>query len=316
MSKIAVLLLQMGGPDSLDTVRPFLNNLFSDRDIIKIGPAFVQPAVARIIAAFRSGKVSEYYRQIGGKSPIRELTGKQASELQKLLGADYRCFVAMRYSAPATAEAVESVLRENIDKVIALPLYPHYSMATTGSSLNELHRCVKDSGAGFSLQCIRHFYDAPLYIEAVAEKIRKGMESFPQGDIPLILFSAHGLPQSFIDAGDPYLEHIQESIRLVMKKFERVSYTLAFQSRAGPVKWLEPSTAEAIRVSAASGKSNILIVPLSFVSDHIETLYEIDIMLRKEAEQAGIANFIRTESLNSSPLFIRSLAELVRGVVF
>jgi len=309
----AVLLLQMGGPDSLDAIEPFLYNLFSDRDIIRIGPAFLQPLVARFISRRRSKKVAEYYRQIGGRSPIRELTGQQAAELEKELGEGVRCFVAMRYSKPDTVEALAAIKREGISRVIALSLYPHYSRATTGSSLNELERVLAQSKVQFDLSYVRQFYDHPAYIGALAEKVGQGLEAFGDRTGVQVVFSAHGLPQSFIDSGDPYLDHIQGTVRLVMERFGEVSHHLAFQSRAGPVKWLEPSTEGKLAELAASGCTKLLMVPLSFVSDHIETLYEIDIQYREEARQLGIGEFRRTESLNSSPAFIKCLAELVRA---
>ena len=311
--KTAVLLLQMGGPDSLDAIEPFLYNLFSDRDIIRIGPAFLQPLIARGISRRRSKKVAEYYRQIGGKSPIRELTEQQAAELERALGDGYRCFVAMRYSKPDTIEALAAIKREGISRVIALSLYPHYSRATSGSSFNELERVLAQSKARFEVRYIRQFYDDPAYIAALAEKVEGGLAAFGDRSAVQVVFSAHGLPQSFIDSGDPYLDHIQATVRLVMERFGGISHHLAFQSRAGPVEWLEPSTEETMAKLAAAGCRSLLMVPLSFVSDHIETLYEIDIQYREEARQLGIVDFRRTESLNSSPAFIGCLAELVRA---
>jgi len=311
--KTAVLLLQMGGPDSLDAIEPFLYNLFSDRDIIRIGPAFLQPLIARGISRRRSKKVAEYYRQIGGKSPIRELTEQQAAELERALGDGYRCFVAMRYSKPDTIEALAAMKREGISRVIALSLYPHYSRATSGSSFNELERVLAQSKARFEVRYIRQFYDDPAYIAALAEKVEAGVAAFGDRSAVQVVFAAHGLPQSFIDSGDPYLDHIQATVRLVIERFGGISHHLAFQSRAGPVKWLEPSTEETMAKLAAAGCKSLLMVPLSFVSDHIETLYEIDIQYREEARQLGIVEFRRTESLNSSPAFIGCLAELVRA---
>lgn len=310
--KTAILLLQMGGPDSLDAVEPFLRNLFSDRDIIRIGPAFLQPLIARLIAMRRAPKVEKLYDLIGGKSPIRELTEAQARALEERLGGNYRCFVAMRYWKPSTMEALAAIKNEGISRVIALSLYPHYSRATTGSSTNELRRVLQEAGAQLEVTYIDRFYDHPFYIEALAEKIGEGLGEFhPLSDVH-ILFSAHSLPQSFIDEGDPYLAHIEETVRLVMERFGDYTYHLAFQSRAGPVKWLEPSTEEMLKHLAGHGCKNLLIVPLSFVSDHIETLCEIDIQYAKEAFALGYAKFRRSSSLNSSPRFIDCLADLVR----
>jgi protoporphyrin/coproporphyrin ferrochelatase len=311
--KTALLLLQMGGPDSIAAVKPFLLNLFTDRDIIKIGPSFLQPFIARRIVKKRAPKVEGYYQRIGGKSPIRELTDAQGKGLQQLLGDDYSSFVAMRYSRPSTLEALAAIKREGISRIVALSLYPHYSRATTGSSMNELQRVLKQSGHKFELICIDRFYNHPLYIQALAEKVTEGVAGFADPKDVEIVFSAHSLPQSFIDEGDPYLSHIEETVRLVMERVGKANHhTLCFQSKASPVKWLEPSTMQTITRLAGEGRKNLLMVPLSFVSDHIETLYEIDIEYAEEAKALGIERFARSASLNSSPLFLECLADLVR----
>ncbi len=315
-TKTAVLLLQMGGPDSIEAVEPFLVNLFSDRDIIRIGPAFLQPLIARFIARRRAPKSEAFYAAIGGRSPIRELTELQARALEKALGPEFRCFVAMRYWRPSTVEALAAVKKEGISRIIALSLYPHYSRATTGSSVNELKRVLAEAGTGFEVSYVDRFYDQPLYIEALAERIREGLGGFSESQGVHLLFSVHSLPQSLIDSGDPYLDHILETVRLVMEKFGNMEYHLGFQSRAGPVKWLEPSTEEMLKRLAAAGCEELLVVPLSFVSDHIETLYEIDIQYAEEARALGIGHFRRAPALNDVPPFIACLAELVRKCEF
>jgi len=310
-AKKAVLLLQMGGPDSLEAVEPFLLNLFSDREIIKIGPAWLQPIIARIIVKKRKGHVEENYALIGGKSPLRRLTEEQANALEKALGGDYRCFVAMRYWRPSTLEALAEIRKAGITDITVLSLYPHYSRATTGSSIKELKRVLAETKVNFNIKYIDSFYNDIGYIDALEEKIREGLAQFhPLADVDL-LFSAHSLPQSFIDEGDPYLEHVQESVRLVMERFT-LPHHLAFQSRAGPVKWLEPSTDDMLKSLAEKGVKNLLVIPLSFVSDHIETLHEIDIEYSKKAWELGIGKFERMPSLNSSPTFIAALAKMVR----
>lgn len=309
--KTAVLLLQMGGPDSLESVEPFLYNLFSDRDIIKIGPAFLQPFIARMIVKRRAPKSAANYAQIGGKSPLRELTGQQAAALEAVLGKSYRCFVAMRYWHPFTPEAVTAIQQEGIQNIIAVSLYPHFSRATSGSSFNDLDRSLKKCFPPLAVRSVRQFFDHPLYIKALVKKIEHSLALFSDRSQVQLFFSAHSLPQSFITEGDPYLEHIQTTVRLVMEQFSDVSHHLAFQSRAGPVKWLEPSTGDKLKELAAAGHTDVLMIPLSFVSDHIETLHEIDIEYREIAEHLGITNFHRMESLNNSPLFIQCLAELV-----
>ncbi|MGE0917482.1 ferrochelatase [Trichlorobacter lovleyi] len=310
MRDTAIILLQMGGPDSLEAVRPFLLNLFSDREIIKIGPAWLQPLIARMIVRRRTPAVMEKYREIGGRSPIQELTRAQADTLAAKLGIP--CHVGMRYWHPFTAETLAQLRKTGTKKLVALSLYPHYSRATSGSSFNDLTRCLADLDSDLEVVRIPHFYDHPLYIDALTEKIEAGLASFPNRTGVQLLFSAHSLPQSFIAEGDPYLEHIQATVRLVMERFEGVQHRLAFQSRAGPVKWLEPSTDDTLKELAANGCKSLLMVPLSFVSDHIETLHEIDIEYAAEAHKIGISDFRRTESLNSSPTFISCLTELVR----
>jgi ferrochelatase len=313
MSDTAIILLQMGGPDSLQAVRPFLLNLFSDREIIKIGPAWLQPFIARMIVNRRTPKVAEKYREIGGRSPIRELTQAQGDALQALTGIP--CFVAMRYWQPFADEAIQMALKTGAKRIIALSLYPHYSRATSGSSFNDLTRQLAAVDGDFEVIRIPHFYDHPLYIEALAEKIEQGLTCFADRTNLQLLFSAHSLPQSFIDEGDPYLRHIQTTVQLVMERFSDLPHHLAFQSRAGPVKWLEPSTDDKLKELAAAGCKNLLVVPLSFVSDHIETLHEIDIEYAAEAKALGITDFRRIESLNDSPTFIRCLQKLVNDAI-
>ena len=310
MSKTAVLLLQMGGPDSLEAVRPFLLNLFSDREIIKIGPSWLQPLLARLIVARRTPAVQEKYREIGGKSPLRGLTQAQAEALAAEL--EIPCYVGMRYWHPFTRETLRTLRDSGQTRLVALSLYPHYSRATSGSSFNDLTRQLADLDGDFEVVRIPHFYDHPLYIQALAERIRDGLSGFPDQEQVELLFSAHSLPQSFIDEGDPYLAHIQTTVRLVMEQFGNIRHHLAFQSRAGPVKWLEPSTDDKLQELATKGCKSLLVVPLSFVSDHIETLHEIDIEYAAEAKKLGIGDFRRVASLNCSPTFIRCLAELVR----
>jgi len=312
MEKTAILLLQMGGPDSLAAVEPFLLNLFTDRDIIKIGPAFLQPFIARRIVKRRAPKSAENYRQIGGKSPLLELTIQQGDELEKSLGDQFKSFVAMRYWHPFVSETLHGIEKEGIKRIVALSLYPHYSRATSGSSFNDLERGVKKCGSPFEMLYVRQFFDHPLYIKALVEKIEVGLSTFSDRSKVQLFFSAHSLPQSFIAEGDPYLDQITTTVKLVMEHLKDVPHHLAFQSRAGPVKWLEPSTGDKLKELAEMGHKDLLIVPLSFVSDHIETLHEIDIEYGEEAHKLGITNFRRMESLNSSPTFIACLADLVK----
>lgn len=313
--KTAVLLLQMGGPDSLDGVEPFLINLFSDRDIVRLGPAFLQPLIARWIARRRAPKVEAQYEKIGGRSPIGELTSAQARALEETLGDGFSCFPAMRYSRPSTIDALAAVKKAGISRLVALPLYPQYSRATTGSSYNELRRVLGLSRVTFDVTGIESYYDHPRYIEALVQMVEKGLAGFSDREAVRLLFSAHSLPVSFIEGGDPYLSQVEDTVRLVAGRFPRLGYQLAFQSKAGPVKWLEPSTEDAIGRLADDGCRNLLVVPVSFVCDHFETLFEIDITYAELAREKGIEQFRRSPSLNTSPLFIDCLADLVRKSV-
>jgi ferrochelatase len=243
------------------------------------------------------------------------LTSAQALALEEKLGQGFRCFTAMRYWRPSTIDALAAVKKEGISRILALPLYPHYSRATSGSSFNELGRVLALSGAEFTLSRIESFHNHPLYIAALARTLEEGIGYFPEGEDVTLLFSAHSLPVSFIESGDPYLSHVEETVRLVMERFPKHRHQLAFQSKAGPVKWLEPATEVTITRLAGEGCRNLLVVPISFVCDHIETLYEIDVTYAALAREQGIMNFRRSPSLNTSPLFIDCLADLVSSAL-
>lgn len=322
---VAVLLLNLGGPDSLDAVRPFLFNLFSDREIIRLGPAFMQKPLAWLISGLRHEKTEGYYRLIGGKSPILDITTAQAKALENELGqeakgaqrADCRVFIGMRYWHPLIEEIVPEIHAEKIRRLVVLSLYPHYSIATTGSSLSKLNEVVSRFGSDpFEMVTVTSWQDHPLYIDALVEKIEQGISAFRPvsrtGDVR-VLFSAHSLPQKFIAEGDPYVEHIQRTITEITKRTE-IAWDLSYQSKSGPVKWLEPSTDEMIETLARQGVKNLLVVPISFVSDHIETLYEIDILYKNLAASRGM-RLERAGSLNTSPLFISGLADIVRKAI-
>ncbi|MEW5746379.1 MAG: ferrochelatase [Nitrospirota bacterium] len=311
---IGILLLNMGGPDSPGAVKPFLYNLFSDRDIIRLGPAFLQKPIASIIIALRLKKAIGTYGLIGGKSPLIEITAAQAKALEAVLSSStvadrpspgFTVGVGMRYWHPFVKETLEEMVRKGITKIIGLSLYPHYSVATTGSSVKEFEAVASRYPVEYT--SITSWFDHPLYIDALAEKIREGMARFEKK--PAVLFSAHSLPQKFVDAGDPYVQEIQGTVTALARKIDMEWY-LSYQSKTGPVKWLEPTTEHMLHELANKGVRDLLVVPISFVSDHIETLYEIDILYREMAEGFGVENFRRTESLNTSPRFIEALAAI------
>jgi ferrochelatase len=257
--------------------------------------------------------VRDYYRQIGGRSPIGEITRGQAEALERRLGAGFRCYVAMRYSRPFTDEAVARARQDGAERLVGLTLYPHYSSATSGSSFAELRRQAER--ANLPLLEVDRFFDDAAYLDALADRAREGLAAFSDGEAPLVLFSAHGLPVSFIRRGDPYLEHLYVTIAGVVARLAATSgrvpeWRLSFQSRAGRARWLEPATDETLRALAASGRRRVLVVPISFVSDHIETLYEIDLLFGGEARALGL-ELRRAPSLNEAPRFIEALAGLV-----
>jgi len=308
-----VILLNMGGPDSLQAIRPFLYNLFSDRGIIKLGPSLLQKPIAKLISSARAKHTQEIYATIGGKSPLPAITQAQAAALEADLNSDqarkssgvYRVYAGMRYWHPFIRDGVRKLADEGAEKIIALTLYPHYSAATTGSAMKEFRKAATRLNMGYN--CIESWCDRPLYIDALAEKIEQGMRGFDKK--PVVLFSAHSLPQKLIDKGDPYTEQIMRTIRALHKKLI-IDWRLSFQSKSGPVRWLGPSTEEMLKTLSADRIKELLVVPVSFVSDHVETLYEIDILYKNMAAKLGI-NLKRTESLNTSSLFIKALADLV-----
>ena len=312
MGKKAVVLFNLGGPDSLDAVEPFLFNLFRDPDIFKI--PFGQKLFAKIISSRRSPKVIEEYRLIGGKSPLNEWTEIQRAMLEKELrkkNPDLDVYTAMRYWHPLTEETVKKTV-SGYEKIILLPLYPHYSITTTGSSFNEWKRHY--TGDAGKLDLINEYYEHPAYIAAINNRIDEGLLKFPEDkrkNVELV-FSAHGTPVSLVKKGDPYSRHIKATVDAVMKgrNFSH-THSLCYQSKVGPVKWLEPSTADMIKDLSAKGKKDLLVIPVSFVSDHVETLFELNIEYRHVADEAGIENYIVMEGLNDSALFVNALAEIV-----
>jgi len=302
-----VLLLNLGGPDTQEAVKPFLYNLFSDREIIKLGPwAAMQKPIAWLISTLRAPKTRSMYEQIGGGSPILPITCAQADALEKALSSsgEYKVYVGMKYWHPFIEDAVKQASAEGVTEMIALSLYPQYSAATTGSSESALKDVMRDYPIKY--YCVPAWYDHPMYIDALADTISKATEKVPGAEV---LFSAHSLPAKLIADGDPYAEQIIATINAVGQKLG-IRWHLSYQSKSGPVRWLEPSTDDTLHRLAAEGVKDVIVVPVSFVSDHIETLYEIDILYKGMAEGLGL-RLHRAESLNTHPLFISALKDLV-----
>lgn len=315
--KIGVVLLNLGGPDSLEAVEPFLYNLFSDPDIIDFPGSFLfRKGLARLISTRRAPGVIEQYREIGGKSPLKEYTLRQAELLEKELSSVFpvKVYAAMRYWRPSTEETLDEIESDNISKVILLPLYPQYSLATTASSVKEWEKHVRLRGMSLETDLIDAYYDHPTYIDAFVERVREGLNRFPaerRGDIT-ILFSAHGTPMKLVKQGDPYSIQIGKTVEAIISRgnFTQPT-TLCYQSKVGPLKWLTPSTPDTIARLAAQGVNDMLLVPVAFASDHLETLFELGIEYRRQAMEKGVRQYEVTEGLNDSPLFIDALAQLV-----
>lgn len=320
--RVGVVLLQLGGPDRLESVEGFLYNLFSDPDIIDLPFAFLfRRPLARFIARRRSVKVQEYYRRIGGKSPILKLTQRQASALERDLARrmDARVLVAMRYWNPLTEEVIGELQRQGISRVVLLPLYPHYSRTTTGSSVNEWRRVA--GGRAPDLRetiLIREYPDHPDYIRAIVENIGIALRRVPAAERSQVhlVFSAHGTPVKLVEQGDPYKEQIERTYEAVLRAGSfGLPHSLCYQSKVGPERWLEPSLDQTLERLAGDGVSHMIVIPIAFVSDHSETLWEINIEARHRARDLGIRYFDMTPGLHTNRFFIRALADLVEKAV-
>lgn len=317
MSRVGVLLLNLGGPEQLEDVRPFLFNLFADPEIIRLPFPWLQKPLAWLISTLRFEKSQENYKHIGGGSPLRRITDEQALAIQEQLenkGQDAQVYVGMRYWHPFTEEAIAKIKRDQIEKLVILPLYPQYSISTSGSSFRLLDQIWQKDAELQQIEytVIPSWYQRSGYLEAMAELIAQELDHCPDPDRVHIFFSAHGVPMSYVEeAGDPYQAEIEDCTARIVKALNRPnSHTLAYQSRVGPVEWLKPYTEEAIPRLAQEGVKDLLVVPISFVSEHIETLQEIDMEYRELAEESGIENFYRVPALNTHPVFINDLAEL------
>ena len=318
MSRIGVLLLNLGGPDKLEDVGPFLYNLFSDPEIIRLPVPWLQKPLAWFISTRRTQTSQENYKQIGGGSPLKKITEAQAEALQAKLhdeGQDVSVYIGMRYWYPFTEEAVAKIKRDGIDKLVILPLYPQFSISTSGSSFRLLEQLWREDTdlQRLDYTVIPSWFNHPDYLKSMADLIEQELQRFPEPDKAHIFFSAHGVPLSYVEeAGDPYQKEIEQCTKLIMRTLNISNqYTLAYQSRVGPVEWLRPYTEDALEELGEKGVKDLLVVPISFVSEHIETLQEIDIEYREVAEDAGITNFQRVPALNTHPMFVDALADLV-----
>jgi len=324
--RVGIVLFQLGGPDSLEAVEPFLLNLFLDPDIIPLGPlSILRWPIAKLISSRRSKPVAERYAEIGRRSPIATLTERQRVRLVEAVSPyiDAVAVTAMRYWHPLTSEAVDSLRKAGaLDEIVLLPLYPQYSYATTLSSLKEWMRVIQKTGWEQSSgrpaeRTVEQFHDHPLYIQALVERIGSVLRQFPDSSQIHLVFSAHGLPMSLVEKGDPYPKQIAETVRLACESGATQypgwpkTHLLCYQSRLGPAKWLEPPFVGTLERLGHEGAKEMLVVPISFVTEHIETLHEINIEGRADAKKHGIERFRMMPAVGDSPLFIGALRDLV-----
>lgn len=317
MGRTGVLLLNLGGPEKLEDVRPFLYNLFSDPEIIRLPSPWLQKPLAWLISTLRSKKSEANYKEIGGGSPLLQITEAQAQALQSKLseqGIDIQVYVGMRYWHPFTEEAIEKIKKDNIEKLVILPLYPQFSISTSGSSFRVLEEMWNTDPQLKNIEytLIPSWHNHQGYLQAMTDLIRQELQQFANPDGVHIFFSAHGVPKTYVtEAGDPYQVEIEECTELIMKTLNTTNpYTLAYQSKVGPVEWLKPYTEDALHELGEQNIKDLLVVPISFVSEHIETLQEIDLEYREVAEEVGITNFKRVPALNTHPMFIEALSNL------
>lgn len=312
--KHAVIVANLGAPSNLAEVRPFLKQLFADPDIFnfpfgKPGQAFF----SSMIATFRAPKSKKYYTAIGGGSPLHENTVAQALKLEKMLRehGDFTVFTAQRYWHPFFGEIAAEVRKGNFDDIILVPMYPHFSTTTTLSIVNEWKRQAGDLPEPL---VIERFYAEPGYVKACASQIRATLSKFHKP--PHILFSAHSIPVSRVEAGDPYEKEINANMELIMDELKRVyNYSLCYQSKVGPVKWLGPEIQDALDGLVKKGVTSVLVFPIAFVSEHVETLYELDIQTREYAKTIGIQQFERANTVQDLNEFIEVLAKLIQELV-
>jgi ferrochelatase len=315
--KTAIVLFNLGGPDGPEAVKKFRINLFSDRAILRV-PGFVRFWLARLIAGRSQAAAEQNYALMGGKSPLLELTQRQAAALEMAVGGGAKCFVAMRYWHPFASEAVAAVKAFAPERILLLPLYPQFSTTTTGSSLADWHEQAAKGGLIAPTTSLCCYYDDPDYVAAMARLVDEGIAAAKVAGFEKLrlLFSAHGLPESIVKAGDPYQAEVEDSVAAIMARLadKNVEHVVCYQSRATPQKWISPSTIEEIE-RAGRDKMAVLVVPVAFVSDHIETLVELDIENRELAEEVGVPGYFRANVPNDAADFIGALAGLVKRAV-
>lgn len=312
--KVAIILFNLGGPDSPEAVQPFLKNLFSDPAIISL-PSLLRLPLASFISSRRAPKAKKIYDQIGGSSPILGQTEAQARALEEALGAghEWRGYVCMRYWHPMTEAVVRSVKKFGPDRIVLLPLYPQFSTTTTGSSIKAWKAAVAAAKLALPTQAVCCYPDEPGFVAASVDLLKQGLAE--AGDRPVrVLFSAHGLPEKIIQRGDPYQVQVERTAKAIADRIGGLDWSVCYQSRVGPLKWIGPSTDTEVKRAGQDGKA-IVLYPLAFVSEHSETLVELDIDYRRVAGECGVPAYIRVPTVGTHPLFIAGLADRVRAVL-
>jgi ferrochelatase len=316
MSRLAVVLFNLGGPDRLTAVRPFLRNLFSDPAILR-APAAVRIPAAELISRLRERRAKENYAFMGGASPLLRETEAQAAALEETLKASrpkeaVRVFIAMRYWRPETAPTAADVAAFSPDEIVLLPLYPQYSSTTTASSLAAWRRAYRGSGGQ---HVVSAYFDHPLFVEAHAAAIHEAWEEADVREPVRLLFSAHGIPQAVSDAGDPYQSQVERSCQAIaMRLGDGWDWRVCYQSRVGPMRWLGPQTLDEIERAGRDGVG-VVVDPVAFVSEHVETLVELDRDYAKAAGRAGVPAYVRVPALGVRSEFVKCLAALVEGAL-
>ncbi len=317
MSRIAVVLFNLGGPDSLDAVEPFLRNLFSDPAIIG-APAPIRFFLSRFIARRRGPTAREIYRQMGGRSPIVPQTEAQAKALATALAGlgEVRTFIVMRYWAPRSREVAEEVAAFRPDRVILLPLYPQFSTATTASSLADWRAAAARARITVPMTGVCCYPLSDGLAAAQCALITPALEAAAQRGTPRLLLSAHGLPKRIVARGDPYQWQVEQTAKEIVQRLDRpdLDWAVCYQSRVGPLAWIEPSTEAEIARAGRDGVP-VVLAPIAFVSEHSETLVELDIEYRALAEREGVPHYARVPAVGTHPAFIEALAKLVRDAV-
>jgi protoporphyrin/coproporphyrin ferrochelatase len=315
-----IIVAQLGGPETLDDVEPFIRSIFADPHLVPLpGGPRTRSVLSSVIARARAPRSRANYAAIGGGSPIVATTQAQADALEAELvarGRDVIVAVAQRHSRPDTARAIATLLAARVDRIVLLPLFPQFSMSTTGSSEAELRRVAAEYGLDVPVVVIRSWCDHPSYLDAQARLVDEMFVEHPAAndDSALLVFSAHGLPQRIVDRGDPYPEEIEASVAGVMERISRpIDRVIAYQSRAGPMKWIGPAVTDVVKSAAEEGRTWLGVVPIAFVSEHVETTHELDIELAAIAAEAGVHGFHRSRCFNDDPIVGPMLADITEA---